>query len=71
MTVEAEMLITSINHFGKYQFLTMLLFWCAYNVHREGQTDELHASVWDRGGSASTYLLLAIWGLIYPFVVTF
>lgn len=71
MTVEAEMLITSINHFWKYQSLKMLLFWCAYNVHREGQTDGVHVTVWDRGGSASTYLLLAIWGLICPFVVMF
>lgn len=48
----------------------MLVLWCAYNMHEEGQTDRVCGSAWDRGGRNSTYLLLAILALIYPFAVT-
>lgn len=44
----------------------MLVLWGAYNMHGEEQTDSVCGSARD-----STYLLLAILALIYPFVVTF
>lgn len=38
MTVEAEMLITGINRFWKYQSVKMLPLWCTYNICTEKQT---------------------------------
>lgn len=55
--------LLNINHFWKYQSLKMLVLWCAYNMHGEGQTDRVCRSIWDKGVKKWYVITLGHFGL--------